>query len=532
MKKSIISVLLATSLFASCTKSDDNTRTVTASDPVSFGLGFMRSDGEAELFDHESKFANVAVAVFTKGGTFHSVFAPAREGDNYAFDLEEGNWKFWVLANALTPETLSELLTPGVSRESDLLELTVENSLAKDRRIPMVSASAIEFYRDPARRTSLGEIEMERLAARIDVVNAVDELTVTRVVMKSRTVAGTLGNGGIVEGTSHIEDVAFNDLGLEGSSTEPTLFTGNLYSYHHPGDTNAPTVEVHYTYFGEQYSKEFAFDGSLVRNHLYSIQLVHRGSEIDHRVQTWGHGGRIVEAFSPNAVANRKLAINHFMPTNVKTLAGGVVTFCADDLDPGYSSQWSEDWGTATYTDAAGNEYRVPTLDEMRLIAIGEANVIGTSGPREVLDVQEALPNLFGVAGSGGNGTSDYWVVRTGEPGDVPYHTVYAIRFKNTRQVAAYRYRFESNSIFSVRVKALGIAIPTKEEVCDEAYWAEDHLEFIFPINGTTSRYWTADVYPNTGLDQAMGLVISNSEIAVTNINKSNQANLRLVRVN
>jgi hypothetical protein len=527
-------VIAATALLASCTRSDDPVRLTVAASPVAFTLGFTSSDGQAELFDHESRFAGVTVAAFTKGGSFHSSFAPAREGDHYVFDMEEGNYKIWVLANAHSAQTIAELLTPGVSRESDLLALTTDGALARDRRLPMVSASAIEFYRDPQRRTSLGQIEMKRMAARIDVVNGVDGLTIDRVVMRSRAAVGTLDHQTVPQGSAHLEDKAFNDLGLEGSADQPALFTGHLYSYanHNASGEGAASVVVHYTYLDERHSTEFAFDGRLDHNHLYSVQLVHRGGQIDHRAASWSHGGMAVEYFSPLALPNRRLAINRFAPTNVETLneAKGLVTFCADNSTAGYATAWSADFAGTTYSDAAGNSYRVPTPDEMRLVAPDIRGMLSTASEGEALNVEEILPNLFGVSGSGGQGLSDYWMVRTGESGDVPAHTIYATRFRNTLQAAAYRYRFDDQTRFSIRVKAIGMTPPTKEQVCDEAYWAEDYIELVFPVGGTRSTLWTDAKDERYPIDQALALILSNSEIAVTNANMSVRGNLRLVR--
>ncbi len=126
----------------SCTENETTPAPVDETNcAVSFGLGFGTSTGDAELFDNESKISNISIAVFEKGGSFHSVFTPKFDGEDYTFEIEEGNWKMWILANAQTPEALSGLLTE-TSRESDFLNLTVNGTVAKDRKIPMVSANS------------------------------------------------------------------------------------------------------------------------------------------------------------------------------------------------------------------------------------------------------------------------------------------------------------------------------------------------------------------------------------------------------
>ncbi len=524
--------MAATLFTVACTEDDKTPAPVDETNcPVSFGLGFGTSTGDAELFDNESKISNISIAVFTKGGSFHSVFTPKFDGENYTFEMEEGNWKLWVLANAQTPEALSELLTE-TSRESDFLNLTVNGTVGKDRKIPMVSANAVEFYHDPETPTTLGSIEMVRMTARIDVVNAVNGLTITRIVMKSRATAGTPA-GQATEVA--LEDKAFNNLTLEGNSDVPAVFAGDLYSYYNPNTSGAgaPSVVVYYTYLGEELSKEFTFDTQLTRNNLYSIQFVFRGEELAYKADTWGYGGITTAIFSSYDLPSRQLAVYRFTETNVKTLnqGAGLVTFCDNNNEVGYSSRWSADYATTTYTDADGNNYRVPTFDEMRLIAVDTQFLLGTNEAKTVLNQTETIPDMFGVAGSGGAGTSDFWIVPNGVSGSGLNHTIYAVRFKNTLQAAAYRYKFESNSLFSIRIKATGMSIMTQDEVCDEEFWADGYIEFKFPanINGDT-HYWTSTVLDNN-LNQAFRLLLSTINTAVWPYSQNNMANLRLVRV-
>lgn len=502
-----------------------------ASGPVvSFSLGFASStEGSAELFDNESKFSNVTAAVFTKGGTFHGAFTLLPEAGRYSFDLEDGNWKLWVLANAQSAAELTQLLTVGTSREADLLRLTVAGTLAKDRRIPMISASAVEFYRDPEKSTLLGGVAMRRLAARIDVVNAVDELTIDRVVMYSRATAGTLEQGAVVENA--LEERAFNDLMLVGDSEEPTVFSGSLYTYDNLGTgADAPRVVVHYTYFGEHSSREFTF-AQLTRNNLHSIQFVHRGTKLDYNAATWSTGERKLAEFSAYEIANRALLVYRFAKTNVQSYTKNetVVTFAASPTSLGLTRPWNGE-GTI-YTDAAGKKYRLPTRDEMRLIAPDVAYMLQVNEPNEILDQDEVLPNMFGIMG--GAGTSDFWILNNGGAGNIG-HTIYALRFKNTLQNAAYRYKFDSNSMLSVRIKAVdAMHPPGKDIICDEAYWSEpdEYIELLLPIsNLSDTRYWTSS--ENEAIQgQGSLLILSDINIAVTGGEKIRSYYQRLINV-
>ena len=538
MKKLFISALLATTLLAvACTKTNEPTdggEVTPPSGDVSFTLGVNHIEGSAELFDSESTIANVAVAIFTKGGSFHSAVTPRLEGGRYTFELEEGNWRIWVLANAQTATQLSETLTAGESREGDFLALTVDGVLAAGRRIPMLSAHAMEFYRDPAKHTLLGDAEMVRMAARVDIINAVDNLTITRVVVKSRAVTGAIGTASMPAGTDYLDDKALNNLSVEGSYTSPTIIAGEIYSYENlntAGD-DAMKVVVDYNYLDEDHQAEFTFNEGVRRGNLYSLQFTFDGHVRDHQAATWGRGGRLTADFSSQVLRNRELAIFNFAATNVKSIsAEGVVTFCATNNEVPYYTQWKQEFETDVYTDAEGNRWRVPTQEEMSLMMISGINyAFYTSGTRDQLDYSETLPGvLFGVSGAGGTGDSDFWTVPSVGTG-YSQSTIYAVRFSGTAQMAAYSYRFVDNAVCNIRVKALDFmeSAPAKAVVCDEAFW-DDYLEFNFYAPSSNNAY----VWTSTQSDQysAWRLTLTSSNLALYgNMKTSAQTGLRLVR--
>jgi hypothetical protein len=275
------------------------------------------------------------------------------------------------------------------------------------------------------------------------------------------------------------------------------------------------------------------------RSNLYSIQFVYSGDELDYRANTWADGGRRTALFSSFDVPNRSLAIYHFATRDVSRLDGTTVTFQTNASMPLYAGRWDATVMGATYTDAAGRHYRVPTLNEMKLI-VPETTTgryvfsapeldpeLGDPIVTESVNVSEPLAELFGVPGSGGNGTSDFWRVPVN--GSRTDAIVYAIRFKNTEQSSAYRYHFE-NGAWTIRVKALGLmSLPTKDEVCDEAYWQDGYLPFTFAATNN-NRYWTATEHA-TSTNSAYYLYPFEVRMEIATLDKSGNCSLRLVRV-
>lgn len=255
---------------------------------------------------------------------------------------------------------------------------------------------------------------------------------------------------------------------------------------------------------------------------------------------------------------NSRLMVNMFTPNNVLTLdpVAKKVTFyekpeVARELCPTtsyFSYQWlsGEDDGTnspqganstdlrnATFTDDAGNEYRLPTAGELNLLLplwTKEADRIDINGGakngmyyvwwddneitnslhyamvqtpfEETIYLENDESYELNSTGKQISGTTQlrlspmsevvmYW--NTDLSTSLPYnvHPVYGIRFKGSSEYAAYRWEsrpLDSNPLeryFSIKIKALpedsNISI---DAVADEAFWKDGYLEFRIPASG------------------------------------------------
>ena len=166
----------------------------------------------------------------------------------------------------------------------------------------MVSAEAVTFTCSEETGADLGTVELDRMAARIDIVNAVTDLTVDKVVLKNAVIAGNITGEAMPSGDI-FEDAACEEE-LSGDPESPAVLS--LYTYDNllTDDAHLPSVEITYTFAGEQSVKEFTLmegelPAALVRGTLYSIHLVEEGAEL-----------------SMQDALNSKLAINYFAATN------------------------------------------------------------------------------------------------------------------------------------------------------------------------------------------------------------------------
>ena len=540
-----VAVMLSGALL-SCNKDEDR-ETPEPEPPVEI-------TGENVLFSvsGEVDASSVRAVLFDGDGLFYDAVTPDDTAGKFRVKVPSGDYKAWVVAEADMDADLNAL-EQGVSTEADFTALAVDRQIADDASVPMVSTEAVIFTCAEETGADLGTVELGRMAARIDIVNAVTDLTVDKVVLKNAVIAGSI-TGETMPSGDIFEDAACEEE-VSGDPESPAVLS--LYTYDNllTDGAHLPSVEITYTFAGEQSVKEFILtDGeqpaALVRGTLYSILLVEDGAELDYSIEGWTSGASVTEYFSMQEALNSKLAINYFAATNAHSFdfENRTVVLCKtnnstekESEDASWFGNWDETF-SGEFTGDDGQTYRLPTLDEMLLIGTKEMFTLRPGGyNKEVLDVSEPLGDVFGIPFSGGNGLSDY---RSTTEGD---KCCYAIRFKNTLQQAAYRYQMVTdnvdNSYLSVKVKAIGNEMPTIDDVSDEAYWDDGYIELQFPLCGRVSGqnrgmlgyYWTVtydQTYPDV-TDKMYYLAINSGDVRINSNKKTNDKyNVRLVKVN
>lgn len=502
--KTILLVCMAlVTLVWSC-KKDTNPEVTPGS--VLFNYSFAgSSDTGNECLENENDISDLKACLFGEDGLLYSIVTPQNNGNNWSLSIEDdGKYEMYLLANSgLTLEA-------GVTKLEDFQKTVLNAELKEGSPLVLVSESPAKFvYESSAEDIFVGKLVLNRPASRIDIVNAVDDMVIKGVMVKNIAESTSLFPSFKPE-TVEYADVELSGLSLAGNSTTPAALAGKIYTFQHDASAEHPlSVEISYTMNGRDFTETVTFDGkdvpSVGRDMVYPIILCGVGAETpEYNVKVWNMAEPVVLTITGETMQqtlNKKLAINRFAKTNVATIDNEAltVTFCKTNNSKDYKEEdasyfwcWDEGYVTNVYTDQDGQNWRVPTADEMRLLTPEQTRIVKFSSPAmEILDYSEALPDLFGEKGSGGNGTSEFRSVKTGEVNnDVPYHTCYAIRFKNTKQAAAYRYKWENrgedidDAYISIRVKAMGEDGFTMDQVSDEEFWTEDYIEIILPAAG------------------------------------------------
>ena len=527
--------LMLSGALLSCNK-DENRETPEPEPPVEI-------TGENVLFSvsGEVEASSVRAVLFDGDGLFYDAVTPDDTAGKFRVKVPSGDYKAWVVAEADMDADLNAL-EQGVSTEADFTALAVDRQIADDASVPMVSTEAVIFTCSEETGADLGTVELGRMAARIDIVNAVTDLTVDKVVLKNAVIAGSI-TGETMPSGDIFEDAACEEE-VSGDPESPAVLS--LYTYDNllTDGAHLPSVEITYTFAGEQSVKEFILtDGeqpaALVRGTLYSILLVEDGAELDYSIEGWTSGASVTEYFSLQEAMNRALAVNHFVATNVHSFdfENMTVSFCQTNNTAAGSedSSWEGNWDasfTGEFTGDDGLKYRLPTLNEMKLFGSETLYKIWWNARNEDdLDNSDPLEDLFGVQGSGGNGVSDYRAC-SDEDGD----RLYGIRFKNTLQQAAYRYETVNidpdNTYLSVKIKALGMNLPELDEISDESYWEKDYLEFVFPLTDSGNGYYWSGSETTANPDKVYYMSVQYNEVRINSRYKTGAFyNVRMVQV-
>lgn len=541
---------------------------------VNFAIDFQPSGtmttAGAELFANETNLTQLYVAVFDASGIFKQLVQPVATSEgNYRFGLAPGGYKLILTAN-LDMSELAKEFVQGQNTSAEYLRLISTSAPGKDRVVPMVSD--ITSLTRTGEAQDLGKIALTRLQARIDVVSNVPGLKILKVALKNQATQGVLDVNQQIAGTAHYSVFSLDELTVGGSPLHVGAVAGSIYSY--PNADVANKTEMTVTYYDPREAvekDEVVLFEKLERNKLYTLQFSTLESGLAYSVGTWNEGLKKVLYYAPATVLNSGLGIANFAKADVHEIipTTSTVTMLKEGDTSWYQNRvdatagtyeavnpdskplfrnYSPFFETDVYSDENGVQWRVPTGGELTLLA--PSGSLNFNGAREdQLNVAESLPDLFGIAGSGGQGSSDFRFVQSSEGGSNELaYTVYAVRFRNTAQCAAYRYRVldfgQRSGRLTIRVKAYDTtAAPyTLDEVSREAFWTDGYLELVFPLfgnsqesngnRGTHGSWWGCNVATDTGSpDTSTYHMLSySSGIGMQAAQAMNVHNLRMVR--
>lgn len=235
--------------------------------------------------------------------------APAVDA-SFSFSLgEEGNLWVCFVANAGTSlSSKIKGLTASSSTVKNFKDLVSEEDPDGNDKL-MVSG----FHNINASFTKPATIDLvtlTRTMARIDLENASDGITITKVLFHNRSIKSKLINDNSVAYDATMKSTTAKEytVNLVGNSETPATYESHIYTYEqfagisNDKDTERPYLEVHYTVSGETSSKTYkhniyfenkaekaATAVQLKRNNLYTVTVKNSKSNIvfDITVKDW-----------------------------------------------------------------------------------------------------------------------------------------------------------------------------------------------------------------------------------------------------
>ncbi|MBD5234208.1 MAG: hypothetical protein HDS65_08540 [Bacteroidales bacterium] len=416
MKKlKLFSAALAMLLLGSCA----NEETLNIPESTSPGIHVHLSgaaggtDSRATVTaDKSEKTVNSVLAVLfdTHEGFFKTVEASKVADDEYTFIVEkDATYRIYLVANADADlRKALEDIDPGT--DADDAENGLEAVIAA--QAPDAKDNFLMLSKYPETVTtritetqSIGTVHMERLAARFDIVNKAEGITVDKITFNNRTLkTSVLSRNVMTDQTDWFENTPYPDINLDGEKNTGNTYDCKIYTYENfslSGDTTLPSLTIEYTEDGKTKSHEVLLIDpdseagtamSIKRNHRYRIVLTKAYKlKFEVEVADWDAEETFAITGLPlelpedrqEELNSQLLVHNLFTEYNVRKIDTNTkkVTEFFTELpsEPGQAPSTayttmselinkkllSDD---AIFTDDAGNNYRFPTAGEWQLL--------------------------------------------------------------------------------------------------------------------------------------------------------------------
>ena len=335
----------------------------------------------------------------------------------YSFIVEkDATYDIWLVANADSDLTgllkgtdgADGALKPGATVE-DFSSLIAAQAPDRQGEFLMVSTYSEKVTTEIDKTYSIGEVHMERLAARFDLVNKAEGVTVRKVTYGNRAVSSSLLTPNSMDPAIEYATWSTPDgFSLEGSKDPEATEIQLMYSYENvskSGETTLPVISIEYEQDGAVRTHEVqlidpdAPAGTVLpikRNHLYRLVLTKAGKlNFNLEVADWEEADAfgksdlnehlILPPDEQQKLNEQLLVYDLFTEFNVKSLnlTDKTVTEFYDKLAVGEedvpaSSMFSyielktagltANGENAIIKDTQGNSYRLPTLGELMLL--------------------------------------------------------------------------------------------------------------------------------------------------------------------
>ncbi len=393
------------------------------------------------------------------------------------------------------------------------------------------------------------QIHLTRIVARVDVVNHIPNMMITKIYMKKAAQKGYL----MPQGSTDSPELAapdnaymsgnldFNENAKNGSETPGygTTYehqynagagiTKSLYMYERENsEGNTASVVVEYTINGIKGFVDVPFQKTsepkdyvnIQRNHLYKIVLGKGIPVTTDKVEVAFHDEpwNVIEQDSEVEVEqdkmNARLKVSIFTPYNVKSahMDSGEVTFETEQTCASSTKFTQDQLQTKGF---AGNNnhalfwqdaefYRLPTQGEAQLL-FPQSNYVYFSGSThtsttEFTETINLQNNSDGNTNSAGEIITGKSQLKEGTQkstvNGTQFNIVYGYRLRGTDEYAAYRWEIteatdsqkqNGDKILKIRIKALRIddTATTIDDIAQEDFWTSGYLEYIFPYSAS-----------------------------------------------
>ncbi|MDE6234269.1 MAG: hypothetical protein K2M56_00780 [Muribaculaceae bacterium] len=409
--------LLFILMLGSCAKEDPALNTVGGDAPtVRFTLGgsarksVTRAATTTPAEENEKAVENVLAVMFDIHDGFYKTVEAREEGDSYGIVVEDDStYDIFLVANADDVlRTDLENIPAGTSAddpEKGLEAIVAAQPADSESKFLMLSKGSERVTTKITETYSIGEVHMERLAARFDIVNGADGVEVTKVTFNNRTVKSSLQTRNVMPTDADwFKSEEYTPTGLIGNKAAPTEYFHEIYSYENYTDKDGqsiPTLTIEYTEEGKNKTHTVELIDpdapamtplAVKRNHLYRITLTKAYKlEFNLTVADWEAEEEFNVKELPlelgedqQAELNSRLLVNMFTNYNVKNLnlSTKEVEFfdhlpsSIDEYPTSSYFGWEElynagvlsDTETGILHDSEGNQYRIPTVGEILLL--------------------------------------------------------------------------------------------------------------------------------------------------------------------
>ena len=421
--RSILSALLGLALMAGGCASDEFERGGVS--PTSPGVHVRltgaaapaaRTRATVEATDGERTVNSVLAVLFDTHEGFYKTVPATRVGetDEYTFIVEkDATYDIWLVANA-SDELRSALegIEPGTPMEnaegvSCLESIVAGQAPDADGDFLMVSKYSEKVTTRITETQSVGEVHMIRLAARFDLLNKAEGVTVRSITFRNRTVrSAVLTPNTMPTQTDWYEETPY-EVNVTGDPENGSPWEGHIYTYENnsvAGDFMRPELTITYTEGDDTQVKTHTVElvdpnstagtaMAVKRNNLYRIILTKATKlDFDLEVLDWEEADAIENPDLPlvlpadqQKALNEKLLVNMFTEYNVKSLdlSSKTVTEFYDKLAVGQedvpvtsmftynelkNAGLTANGDGAIIKDTDGNLYRLPTVGELMLL--------------------------------------------------------------------------------------------------------------------------------------------------------------------